>query len=137
MGFQCRHNLGYWEGRDYLGLGPSAVSTINGKRWRNPNDLAEYAGCVQEGRLGQDPEVLDLSVRGKERVMLSLRTTRGLRLGEYSELTGRSFFKDFGHMVQALRQHELVRISKGYLWLTKTGMLVSDAILANFFGDEE
>ena len=137
MGFQCRHNLGYWEGRDYLGLGPSAVSTINGKRWQNPKDLAEYAAYVQEGKLGQDPEVLDLSVRVKERVMLSLRTTRGLRLGEYSELTGRSFFKDFGQMVQALRQHELVRISKGYLWLTKTGMLVSDAILANFFADEE
>lgn len=35
MGFQCRHNLGYWEGADYLGLGPSATSTIAGRRWTN------------------------------------------------------------------------------------------------------
>ena len=133
MGFQCRHNLGYWEGRDYLGLGPSAVSTIKGKRWRNPKDLAEYARCVREKELGRDPEILDLPVRVREMVMLGLRTTRGLRLGEYAKLTGRSFLKDFGPMVQILRQHELVRISKGCLRLTKNGMLVSDTIVANFF----
>jgi len=35
MGFQCRHNLGYWEGEDYIGFGPSATSTVSGRRWTN------------------------------------------------------------------------------------------------------
>lgn len=36
MGYLCRHNMGYWEGEDYLGLGPSATSTIGGRRWTIP-----------------------------------------------------------------------------------------------------
>ncbi len=133
MGFTSRHNLGYWEGRDYLGLGPSAFSTLRGRRWGNPADLDQWAGQVRSGTLGRDAEVLDLEARVRELIMLRLRTTRGLRLRAYTLLTGSSFVQDFGPMVQALRQNSLIRIANGYLRLTKTGMLVSDSILANLF----
>ena len=133
MGYTSRHNLGYWEGRDYLGLGPSAFSTIRGRRWGNPADLDQWAEQVRSGTVGRDAETLDLETRVRELIMLRLRTTRGLRLRAYSLLTGSSFIKDFGPMVQALRQNGLIRISHGYLRLTKNGMLVSDSILANLF----
>lgn len=131
MGFQSRHNLGYWEGEDYLGIGPSAVSTINGRRWTNPNDLNEYEQTVS-GNMQSDTEELDHLTRINEMIMLRLRTTRGLRLAAYQKLTGESFTARHQEIIKALRQNELIRISGGYLRLSRTGMLVSDAILSHF-----
>lgn len=137
MGFQCRHNLGYWEGADYLGLGPAAVSTLFGRRWTNPADLGEYAAAVDSGRIAQEAEVLTLAERVRELVMLRLRTTRGLRVRAYRELTGRDFMRDNKALIHALHKNQLVRIRHGYLSLTRNGLLVSNAILERFFSDME
>ena len=133
MGFQCRHNLGYWEGADYLGLGPSAVSTINSQRWGNTKDLAAYAEQATNGQLGDNAETLTPHERMQELIMLRLRTARGLRLAAYKDLTGRSFMEDFRPMITALHQHRLIKIRNGYLNLTKRGMLVSNTIIENLF----
>lgn len=136
MGFQSRHNQGYWEGDSYLGLGPAAVSTVGARRWKNPDDLKAWDQAIRTGELGTDYEALDLGTRTRELVMLRLRTARGLKLAAYRKLTGRSFTEEFGSMISALRQNDLIRISGGYLRLSRTGMLVSDTILANLFSDE-
>lgn len=133
MGFQCHHNLGYWEGRDYLGLGPSATSTIDGLRWTNPYEHGAWHEAVRTGRIGTDAERLDLTVRVLELVMLRLRTTRGLRVKAYRELTGRDFLRDHKPLVHLLHRNGLVRIRDGYLRLTRNGMLVSNSILERFF----
>jgi len=136
MGFMSRHNTGYWEGKNYLGLGPAAVSTLSSRRWKNPEDLQQYARAVTEGTLDQDSEILDRETRIREMVMLRLRTTRGLRLAAYRKLTGRSLTQEHGPMLQALRQGDLIRISGGYLRLTRPGMLISDTIISNLFPDD-
>jgi len=136
MGFESRHNQGYWSGKSYLGLGPAAVSTIKDSRWKNPEDLKAYAKAVAEGALGKNREVLDEPTQIREMVMLSLRTSKGLNLAAYQKKSGVSFMEQFGPLIRALRQNELIRISGGHLRLSKTGMLVSDTILANLFGDE-
>ena len=136
MGFTSRHNQGYWEGKSYLGLGPAAVSTVGDRRWKNPEGLAPYAETVRSGALGTGFETLDDRTRTRELVMLRLRTSRGLKLSDYRTLAGRSFTEEFGPMIRALRQNDLIRISGGYLRLSRTGMLVSDTILANLFTDE-
>lgn len=137
MGFQCRHNLGYWEGADYLGLGPAAVSTLQGRRWTNPASLEEYTASVDGGTVGHDADTLTLVERVQELVMLRLRTTRGLRVKAYRELTGRDFIKDNKSLIHALHRNQLVRIRNGYLSLTRNGLLVSNAILERFFGEME
>ncbi|MBU1003505.1 MAG: radical SAM family heme chaperone HemW [Proteobacteria bacterium] len=136
MGFESRHNQGYWEAKNYLGLGPAAVSTIKHNRWENPRDLKDYAKALNSGILGANHEVLDKRTRIREMVMLRLRTTQGLNLEAYKKLAGISFTEEFGPLIRALRQNELIRLSGGYLRLSKTGMLVSDTILANLFSDE-
>ncbi len=133
MGFFCKHNLGYWEGQDYLGVGPAAVSTISGERWENPTTVRHWVQTVENVQLGKNREPLDLPTRVKELVMLRLRTARGLRLKAYREITGREFTKQHNRLVRALHQNNLLRISKGYLRLTRRGMLVSDTIVENFF----
>lgn len=135
MGYACRHNQGYWDCQAYLGLGPGAVSTLDGRRWENPRDLSGYARLVRTGSLGGQAQALSLAEQVRELVMLSLRTTCGLDLKAYARLTARSFLREHGRLIQALRQNELIRISSGRLRLTRTGMLVSNAILERFFAD--
>lgn len=133
MGFQCRHNIGYWEGADYLGLGPSSTSTIAGKRWTNPASQRAWDNKVRSGVIGQWPEELTPAVRVLELIMLRLRTSRGLRLKAYRQMTGRDFLRDHQRIMQALHENGLIRIRNGYLRLTRSGMLVSNAIIANLF----
>ena len=78
---RARHNLGYWQGRDYLGLGVGAVSTIEGLRWRNAPSLGRYQVALAGGeRPPREPEPLALDVRLRERVLLGLRLDEPLAL---------------------------------------------------------
>lgn len=133
MGFQCRHNLGYWEGADYLGLGPSSTSTIGDRRWTNPASLNAWRELIAQNQLGRDPEILTPKTRILELIMLRLRTARGLRLKAYKDLTGHDFLRDHQKLVQTLHENRLVRVRNGYLSLTRSGMLVSNAVIANIF----
>jgi oxygen-independent coproporphyrinogen-3 oxidase len=129
MGYQSRHNLNYWEGGDYLGLGPSAVSTMAGARWENPKDLTEYAKAAQTGKLGLSPTPLSRQDAAREKLMLGLRMTRGLHVKDYNAASGTDLLRQNAPVIQALRQHELIRIRNGRLRLSRAGMLVSNTII--------
>lgn len=133
MGFECRHNLGYWQGADYLGIGPGATSTLEGRRWTNPRDLEAWAEKIRLGYIGDDAEQLDDTALRKERVMLALRTIKGLSLTDWKRDYGGDFLKDHAPLVALLQKEGLATTRQGRFRLTRTGMLVSDAILAHFF----
>ncbi len=137
MGFQCKHNLGYWEGNDYLGLGPSATSTIQGRRWSNPLSQNLWADKISKDCLDDEAINLSPTERVLELIMLRLRTARGLRVKAYKALTGRDFLGDHKKLIQALHENGLIRIRDGYLRLTRSGMLVSNSILSNIFSQTE
>jgi len=75
-GKRAEHNLGYWLGRDYLGLGVGAVSTLGDERRRNTPKLARYL----QGHYDREIELLDGETRARERVMLGLRLDEPLPL---------------------------------------------------------
>jgi oxygen-independent coproporphyrinogen-3 oxidase len=78
---RARHNLAYWLGRDYLGLGIGAVSTLGDQRWRTTPRLNVYLAALARGGLPpRDVEPLSGEVRTQERVMLGLRLDVGLPL---------------------------------------------------------
>ena len=78
---RSRHNLAYWRGRDYLGLGIGAVSTIEGRRWRNTPRLGRYLAALAAGeRPPREVEALPEPVRRSERVLLGLRLDEPLSL---------------------------------------------------------
>jgi putative oxygen-independent coproporphyrinogen III oxidase len=78
---RARHNLAYWRGRDYLGVGIGAVSTLGYERRRNTPRLNAYLAALARGeRPERQVELLDEEVRGQERVMLGLRLDTGLSL---------------------------------------------------------
>jgi oxygen-independent coproporphyrinogen-3 oxidase len=78
---RARHNLGYWLGHDYLGIGVGAVSTIENRRWRNAPSLARYlAALAGDERPPREVEMLSPQVRASERLMLGLRLDQPLLL---------------------------------------------------------
>ena len=82
-GREARHNLAYWRGRDYLGLGIGAVSTVGAVRRRNTPRLAAYVAALAKGeRPPREEEQLDADVRARERLMLGLRLDSPLALAD-------------------------------------------------------
>jgi oxygen-independent coproporphyrinogen-3 oxidase len=78
---RAHHNLAYWLGRDYLGVGVGAVSTIENRRWRNTARVALYLGALgRRQRPDRELELLSDTVRLEERVMLGLRLDQPLAL---------------------------------------------------------
>ncbi|MFL5846091.1 MAG: radical SAM family heme chaperone HemW [Solirubrobacteraceae bacterium] len=78
-GAECRHNLGYWRGGNWWGIGPGAHGHIDGVRWWNVKRPAGYAALLGEGRLPEaGRETLDPAQRRMEQVMLGLRLREGL-----------------------------------------------------------
>jgi oxygen-independent coproporphyrinogen-3 oxidase len=81
-GRRSSHNLAYWLGRNYLGLGIGAVSTVAGRRWRNAPKLAAYVAALAEGRSPpRQLEALDVDTRRRERLMLGLRLDEPVPVG--------------------------------------------------------
>ena len=80
-GHRSVHNRGYWRGEDYLGLGPSAVTTIDRHRSRNIADTARYIDMIAAlGHAIADTETLDDEALRLERIALLLRTDAGIPL---------------------------------------------------------
>jgi oxygen-independent coproporphyrinogen-3 oxidase len=88
---RSRHNLAYWRGRDYLGVGIGAVSTIEGRRWRNAPRLSAYTAALAGGtRPPREHEPVSVDVRRRERVMLGLRLDEPLDLAGLAEAVDRA-----------------------------------------------
>jgi oxygen-independent coproporphyrinogen-3 oxidase len=118
-GKRSRHNEGYWVGNDYLGLGPSAVSTLNRTRHQNVCDTADYLKRIASvGHAQDDIEVLDDEAWRLERIALQLRTAEGLPLKFLSPGTN---LAPINHLVEETRTH---------LRLIGEGPLLVDSIAA-------
>ncbi len=120
-GFESEHNLAYWRGRDYLGVGPSAVSTVGGRRWRTVADLGRYLAAAREGDWPEEEvERVDEDLRRRERMMFGLRTREGVG--------GHGFEDELGELRSAGYAEE----SCGRWRLTEEGLLRADAVAALF-----
>jgi oxygen-independent coproporphyrinogen-3 oxidase len=121
---RARHNLGYWLGHDYLGLGVGAVSTIETRRWRNAPSVHRYLAALRRGeRPHRDTETLSESERATERLML------GLRLDEPLPLDGLSGVVD-GSALDRLAEGGLALPREGSLTLTPRGRLLGGGVTA-------
>ena len=121
---RCRHNLGYWLGHDYLGLGVGAVSTIENRRWRNASSLARHLAALEDGQLPpHDVEELPAHVRDTERIML------GLRLDEPLPLAGLERALD-GVQLERLEALGLAVREAGSLALTPRGRFLGGGVTA-------
>jgi oxygen-independent coproporphyrinogen-3 oxidase len=117
-GRECGHNLAYWLGAEYIGLGPSAFSTAGGLRWKNVSDTVDYVTRVTNARDTFDfSEAVDPATRRAEQVAFGLRTNRGVARELLAE-EKTSEFEKLGFLKQ-----------EGNAWfLTRKGRLLADEL---------
>jgi oxygen-independent coproporphyrinogen-3 oxidase len=123
-GFESVHNRAYWLGENYLGIGPSAVSTVGMQRWQN---VCDYRAYIDRGFSGQSPcastENLTDKMKLTERVALSLRTRDGVSAAD---------LKQFAQQADEFIALGLLRKSSGNFVLTQKGKALADSITEAF-----
>jgi oxygen-independent coproporphyrinogen-3 oxidase len=121
---RSRHNLGYWLGHDYLGIGVGAVGTVAGRRSRNAPSLGRYLGALERGeRPPRELEELPADVRAAERVLLGLRLDEALSLHDVPDAIDR------GELAR-LEQAGLVVSGPGTISLTPRGRFLGGGVTA-------
>jgi oxygen-independent coproporphyrinogen-3 oxidase len=132
-GQECRHNLLYWTGGNYLSIGPSAASHVEGWRWRNRPHLREWEEAVDAGRLPTaDVETLSPRRRAGELAMLLLRLDRGLNFADFAGRSGYDAQSLFSAQFEQLTRMGLIHLDAQAARLTDRGLNVADAVAAEF-----
>jgi len=129
-GYECRHNLRYWEGGDFLGLGPSAHSYLGDRRFANMASLDEYLKAINNR---QRPLVFDNAgdqSRLTEAIMLGLRTSRGIDRRGFRHRFGQALEKVIDRdSYELLLKSGHIDDSEEYLRLTEAGLPLADEII--------
>jgi oxygen-independent coproporphyrinogen-3 oxidase len=130
-GFESLHNLNYWQGGDYIGLGPGAVSTVRGKRWTNYEKLGMYEELTRAGNRPIDNvEELGGIERSSERIMLALRQSRGIDFEELLSMANSSKI-ELEEYVSGVADAGYAVLSESRFHLTPRGFLRSNIIITD------
>ncbi|HEY9503316.1 MAG TPA: hypothetical protein VIR01_16900, partial [Pyrinomonadaceae bacterium] len=114
------HNRAYWRSNDYLGIGPSAFSTVGTQRWQNICDYRSYADRVLSGQSPRGfSENLTSEMKRSERIALSLRTCDGVAASD---------LRLFGPETRELISLGLLRKSNDNFLLTRKGKSLADSV---------
>ena len=137
-GKECRHNFGYWERKNYLGMGLGSSSLFDNVRWKNIEDLEMYLKNSGEPEMIQkDREILSVTEQMEEFVFLGLRKTRGICMKEFEETFGKSLEECYGENVARMQREKLVIIEDGFLRLTEKGIDVSNYVFGEILREKE
>jgi oxygen-independent coproporphyrinogen III oxidase len=135
-GRRCRHNLAYWQHRDYIAFGPAAVGTLGDKRYKNEPDIFRYVKNLAQGKLpASDLEDVGPGKRLIETIMLSLRLSSGVDLVHLHSAFGYDLCEQRKELLSALADEGDIEISQGTLKLTTRGMFRSDMIASSLLPD--
>ena len=125
-GRESRHNLKYWLGEEFVGLGAAAYSYLDGARYGNPRSLSRYmSGMPRENtdRLTADDEKFEYA-------MMRLRLSRGINLKEYEQRFGVSFLDGRARDIDRYIAHGLMVLRDGSLAFTERGFYLSNSVMA-------
>lgn len=130
-GYQCRHNICYWENREYSGLGPGAVSYLAGQRLRKIASPTEYCNRMEAGKsVVVEEESLDREASFRETVIMGLRMNRGVAVQGLQERYGIEYESYYGDVVQLLFEKLLLEEEGGFLRLTDRGRRFANRVMA-------
>jgi oxygen-independent coproporphyrinogen-3 oxidase len=119
-GFAAAHNRAYWRGADYLGIGPSAFSTVELQRWQNVCDYRKYIELVGEGQSAiATTEALTVEMKRTEKIALGLRTNTGIPA---------KLLKESPNEVDKFVRLGLLQRRNGRFILTRSGKCLADSV---------
>lgn len=123
-GFESRHNLRYWKGEDYLGIGPSAHSFLGGKRFFYQRDFQAFLAGAEPTYDGEGGDE-------EEYIMLHLRLSSGLNFTEFQNKYGKDIKNEITQKAKPYQDAELLTCDEDGIRLTEKGFLVSNSIIAS------
>ena len=161
-GFECRHNIGYWTGEEYIGTGLGSASYLSSEncrsllnksfaapnmiRIKNTEDLHIYISRVSDK--GKDSaggensginqevrsieEVLDTASQMSEYCILGLRMCRGISRSEFTKRFGRDIYEVFGDIIRKHMDDKLLEEREGYIKCTQKGLDLNNTVLCDF-----
>jgi len=135
-GRECRHNLGYWANRPYVGVGPAAASYLagaEGRRITNDADLQRYLAAVECGHAAP-AEVREVSEADMvcETAVLNLRRRSGIDLAGFRRRTGRDAMRTFAEPIERYCKLGLIEVTDRAVRLTRQASPIADTILCDF-----
>ena len=126
-GYQAQHNTGYWTGRSFLGIGPSAFSYWQGARFRNKAHLRDYWNALKQGASPVDfSEKLDSPQRQRELFTIALRLLSGVPIEQFNLLD-----QPTQTTIHKLIEAGWLQKNDGHIRLTKRGILFYDSIASD------
>jgi oxygen-independent coproporphyrinogen-3 oxidase len=138
-GWESRHNMNYWQGGDYLGIGAGAHSyraldarSRRGCRWSNEKNPSRYMASIGEaGHAIVDKDKIDRAKAASEFMFLGLRMTMGISIEAFNTRFSQTPVQHFPRIADWINGEFLEEID-GYLRLTRKGMMVADSIFVEF-----
>jgi oxygen-independent coproporphyrinogen III oxidase len=131
-GWSSKHNSSYWQGKKYLGIGPSAHSFNGAERQWNVANNNLYIQSLEKGIVPFEKEILNTTQQLNEYIMISLRTMEGVNLSYVQEKFGIQP-ESFISKASKFMAQQLMLEKNGFMQLTKEGKLLADGIAADLF----
>ena len=137
-GYECRHNVGYWIRRDYLGFGIGAASLVDNVRFQNEKSLGAYLAHPLDCR--EEEQALTVQDRMEETMFLGLRLIRGVSCETFAKQYGRTVEEVYGEVIArnvadgllTVKTEEADGKEERFLTLTKRGLDLSNYVMAQF-----
>ncbi|NOQ46090.1 MAG: hypothetical protein GQ559_05385 [Desulfobulbaceae bacterium] len=130
-GRECRHNINYWQNGSYIGLGPGAVSCLSGRRLTAVADVEQFCRYLEIGKdFWSHEEALETEVRFRETVIMGLRMITGVSLERLRERFGINAIDYYGKTLSGMLDQDLLVVEDQFLRLTKKGLPVANAVMA-------
>jgi oxygen-independent coproporphyrinogen-3 oxidase len=136
-GAYSKHNTAYWQGKSYLGVGPSAHSYNGNSRSWNVANLTRYIESAADGKVEAEEELLSHVIQLNEYIMTSLRTMWGCDLVEVRKKFGAEQAENLLNHAYTFVEEKKMNYHAGKLILTSEGLLFADGISSELFGEEE
>lgn len=133
MGYFSKNNSAYWQGKPYLGIGPSAHSFNGEQRSWNIRNNSKYIKSIQQNSLPIEREILTKTDKYNEYIMTGLRTIWGVSLEKVANNFGENYKKYLLKQSEKYISQQLLYIDEGKLKTTKKGKFLSDGIASNLF----
>mgnify|MGYP003276272964 FL=1 len=137
-GLECRHNLGYWERKNYLGLGLGASSLMGNVRYHNTEDWKEYiANAKNLQKIQKDVETLTVEEQMEEFIFLGLRKMQGISEQKFQEAFQKSIWECYSENIRKVMEKGLLDKRDGNLYLTEKGIDISNYVFAEILCKQE
>ena len=132
-GYESRHNLGYWQDKNYLGLGAAAHSYLDGVRYENAEDIAAYIDAIEHGaspRTQEEPATR--AIQMEEFAFLALRTARGIDKAAFEKKFGVTLASVYADTIQRMQKKGLLEENEESVHLTPLGMKYGNMVFEAF-----